>query len=297
MQKLKLMTLTVLTGAAISACGQVGPGALPTPSSTAAVGGTSEAGTSATSGASTSATSGAGTSATSGAGTSATSGAGTSATSGAGTSATSGAGTVGTAAPGTMMGTTTGTSVAGTAVTGGTSTAATAEPRATTGGTTTAGTSTAGTTTAGTATSSTGDTLVDAAIAQGDFTILVQALQATGLDQTLSEAGPYTVFAPTDTAFEALPAGTLEALLANPDLLTQLLSYHVVEGNLTAANLSSETSVTSLEGTPITVSASGSTVTLNGNTTVTNADIETGNGVIHGIDKVLLPEGLEVPTS
>ena len=162
---------------------------------------------------------------------------------------------------------------------------------------TTTGTGASATTTGTTGgTSATGNTIVDVAGQQGTFTTLLTALKVTGLDKTLSQAGEYTVFAPTDAAFAALPAATLQALLADPATLTKILSYHVVSGNVMAADVATSTSLTSLEGQPIQVTASGSTVKLNGDTTVTATDVVTSNGVIHVIDKVLLPPDVPLPS-
>ncbi|MCQ1534879.1 DUF4430 domain-containing protein [Methanosarcina sp. KYL-1] len=129
-----------------------------------------------------------------------------------------------------------------------------------------------------------------AEIAAGDenFSKLTEALNVTGLNSTLSEEGPYTVFAPTNEAFEALPEGTLEALLNDTETLSGILLNHVVEGNLTEENLSNQTNVTTIQGTtfPITVTETGLMV---GDANLTETDIFANNGVIHVIDAVLLP--------
>ncbi|MBC8162935.1 MAG: fasciclin domain-containing protein [Roseiflexaceae bacterium] len=206
---------------------------------------------------------------------------------GAPTTSTGTGSTSATAASGTT-GSTTGTATTGdTSSTGGTTATSTAS------GTTATAT---GASTTGTATGATGNSIVDVATDQGNFTVLLTALQATGLDQTLSQAGEYTVFAPTDDAFAALPPATLQALLADPATLTKILQYHVVAGEVPAADVVSATSLTSLEGQDIAVTVSGSTVTLNGDTTVTATDIATSNGVIHVIDKVLLPPDVTLPS-
>ena len=179
----------------------------------------------------------------------------------------------------------------------GTGTGASATTTGTGASATTTGTGASATTTGTTGgTSATGNTIVDVAGQQGTFTTLLTALKVTGLDKTLSQAGEYTVFAPTDAAFAALPAATLQALLADPATLTKILSYHVVSGNVMAADVATSTSLTSLEGQPIQVTASGSTVKLNGDTTVTATDVATSNGVIHVIDKVLLPPDVPLPS-
>ena len=131
-------------------------------------------------------------------------------------------------------------------------------------------------------------TIVDIAIADGRFTTLVAAVQAAGLVETLSADGPLTVFAPTDDAFAALPEGTVEALLADIPTLTNILLYHVVEGNVMAADVVSLTSAPTLAGKDVGVTVEGETVRIN-DATVIITDIEASNGVIHVIDTVLLP--------
>src|SRR6185295_17880464 len=95
--------------------------------------------------------------------------------------------------------------------------------------------------------------IVDTAITAGDFTTLVAALQAAGLEDTLRGDGPFTVFAPTDEAFAKLPAGTLEALLADPARLQAVLTYHVVPGRVTAADVATLSSAATVQGAPITI--------------------------------------------
>lgn len=137
-----------------------------------------------------------------------------------------------------------------------------------------------------------GDDIVDIAASNGNFNTLVAAVQAAGLEETLRSDGPFTVFAPTDAAFAALPAGTVESLLLpeNKDQLVGILTYHVVPGAIKAADvLGGTTHVDTVNGKAITVDGSdGATVMVN-NATVTSADIEASNGVIHVIDTVLLP--------
>lgn len=137
-----------------------------------------------------------------------------------------------------------------------------------------------------------GDDIVDVAAANGNFNTLVAAVQAAGLEDTLRSDGPFTVFAPTDAAFAALPAGTVESLLLpeNKDKLVGILTYHVVPGAVKAADvLGSTTDVATVNGKTIKVDGSdGATVKVN-NATVTAADVEASNGVIHVIDTVLLP--------
>ena len=139
--------------------------------------------------------------------------------------------------------------------------------------------------------------IVDTAITAGDFTTLVAALQAAGLEDTLRGDGPFTVFAPTDEAFVALPAGTVETLLEDPaGDLTDILTYHVVPGAVPAADvvrLDGE-AVTTVNGAAITIGvADDGSVTLTdaaGNdVAVVVTDVQANNGVIHVIDGVLLP--------
>ncbi len=132
--------------------------------------------------------------------------------------------------------------------------------------------------------------IVDTAISAGSFGTLVAAVQAAGLVDTLKGPGPFTVFAPTDAAFAALPAGTVENLLKpeNRDQLTAILTYHVVPGKVTSTDLAGKmTSASTVQGTTIDIDAT-SGVTVEGANVVT-ADIETSNGVIHVIDSVLIP--------
>jgi uncharacterized surface protein with fasciclin (FAS1) repeats len=133
--------------------------------------------------------------------------------------------------------------------------------------------------------------IVDTAASAGDFKTLVAAIEAAGLVETLKGKGPFTVFAPTDAAFAKLPAGTLEDLLKpeNKDKLTAILTYHVVAGKIMSADIAGKTEmVESVEGDKLTVDAMKG-VKID-NATVTSADIEASNGVIHVIDTVLLPK-------
>lgn len=131
-------------------------------------------------------------------------------------------------------------------------------------------------------------TIVDVAVEAGTFTTLVTAVQAAGLVDTLSSDGPFTVFAPTDEAFAALPEGTVEALLEDTEKLTEILTYHVVAGKVMAADVVSLTSATTVQGQAVSISVENGTVMVN-DATVTATDIEASNGVIHVIDSVLLP--------
>jgi transforming growth factor-beta-induced protein len=142
--------------------------------------------------------------------------------------------------------------------------------------------------------------IVDIAVADGRFTTLVAAVQAAGLVDTLNSEGPFTVFAPTDDAFAALPAGTVEGLLADIPALTDVLTYHVVSGAVMAADVVNLTSATTVQGSDIAISVRDGSVFLNDNVQVIITDIMASNGVIHVIDAVLLPPAEdmmeEVPT-
>ena len=134
--------------------------------------------------------------------------------------------------------------------------------------------------------------IVDTAVAAGQFKTLAAALQAAGLVETLKGAGPFTVFAPTDAAFAALPAGTVENLLKpeNKQKLIEVLTYHVVPGRYPAARVASLDEAATVNGDSVSIDASGNGVMVEGARVVT-ADVNATNGVIHVIDKVLIPEG------
>jgi transforming growth factor-beta-induced protein len=130
--------------------------------------------------------------------------------------------------------------------------------------------------------------LVEVALANPDFSTLVTALQAAGLVDALKAPGPFTVFAPNNAAFAKLPAGTVEALLQDPNRLRQILLYHVVQGpRLRAADLRSG-SVLTMQGAPLRVKVGGSGVAIN-QAAVLAADVEAANGFIHVLDQVVLP--------
>ena len=130
--------------------------------------------------------------------------------------------------------------------------------------------------------------IVDTAIAAGDFTTLIAAVQAAGLEETLRGEGPFTVFAPTDAAFAALPEGTVEALLNDIPTLTSILTYHVVPGAVMSSALTDGMVAETVNGQSVTFTVQGSVAVDNAN--VTAADIEASNGVIHVIDAVILPD-------
>ena len=135
----------------------------------------------------------------------------------------------------------------------------------------------------------TSSTIVDVATEAGSFTTLLAAVEAAGLVETLQGDGPFTVFAPTDDAFAALPAGTVEALLADIPALTDILLYHVVAGEVLAADVVGLDAAATVQGSDIAISVADGMVMLNGNATVVTTDIMADNGVIHVIDAVILP--------
>ncbi|WP_037310669.1 fasciclin domain-containing protein [Ruegeria halocynthiae] len=131
--------------------------------------------------------------------------------------------------------------------------------------------------------------IVDTAIGAGSFNTLVAAVQAAELVDTLKGQGPFTVFAPTDEAFAALPDGTVATLLQpeNKDQLVAILTYHVVPGKVMSGDLSDEMTAATVQGGDITIDLDDGVKVNDAN--VVQADIETSNGVIHVIDKVILP--------
>ena len=129
--------------------------------------------------------------------------------------------------------------------------------------------------------------IVDIAVANGSFTTLVAAVEAAGLVDTLKGEGPFTVFAPTDEAFAALPEGTVEALLNDIPALTAILTYHVVPGAVMSGDLSDGMMAPTVNGQSVTITL-GDGVMVDG-ANVIMADIEASNGVIHVIDAVILP--------
>lgn len=131
--------------------------------------------------------------------------------------------------------------------------------------------------------------IVETAVGAGSFTTLVAAVEAAGLAETLSGEGPFTVFAPTDDAFAALPEGTVESLLLpeNRDQLIAVLTYHVVPGAVMSTDLTDDMTATTVQGADITIDLDNGVMVNEAN--VVTADIEASNGVIHVIDQVILP--------
>ncbi len=135
--------------------------------------------------------------------------------------------------------------------------------------------------------------ICDTAVAAGIFKTLVAATQAAGLIETLNTKGPYTVFAPTDDAFAKLPQGTVESLLQDIPKLTSILTYHVIEGKVPAADVIQHKNLTTLQGQDVKIDAVKwhlhKSVKVN-DANIIKTDVEADNGIIHIIDKVLLPK-------
>ena len=131
--------------------------------------------------------------------------------------------------------------------------------------------------------------IVDTAVAAGDFNTLVTAVKAAGLVETLTGEGPFTVFAPTDAAFAKVPTDTLNALLADSAALANVLTYHVVAGNVMAADVVKLTSAVTVQGQAVSIAVKDGKVYVDG-AQVTATDIKASNGVIHVIDAVILPK-------
>jgi len=134
--------------------------------------------------------------------------------------------------------------------------------------------------------------IVDTAIAAGNFKTLVTAVQAAGLVDTLKSPGPFTVFAPTDEAFAKLPAGTVESLLKDIPKLKAILTYHVVSGKVMSTDVVKMKKAMTVEGEEVNIDASswhGHKMPKINDSEIIKADITTDNGVIHVIDKVLMP--------
>jgi len=130
--------------------------------------------------------------------------------------------------------------------------------------------------------------IVDTAVSAEDFNTLVTAVQAAGLVDTLKGDGPFTVFAPTDAAFAKIPASDLEALLADKEALTAVLTYHVVPGKVMAADVMGLSTASTVQGSNVDIQIVDGGVKID-NANVVQTDIETSNGVIHVIDTVILP--------
>jgi uncharacterized surface protein with fasciclin (FAS1) repeats len=131
--------------------------------------------------------------------------------------------------------------------------------------------------------------IVDTAVGAGSFTTLVAAVEAAGLVETLKGEGPFTVFAPTDEAFAALPEGTVENLLLpeNRDQLVSILTYHVVPGEVMSSDLTEGMTAATVEGSEVTITLEGGPMVNDAN--IVTPDVDADNGVIHVIDKVIMP--------
>jgi len=129
--------------------------------------------------------------------------------------------------------------------------------------------------------------IVETAREAGTLRTLLTAVDAAGLGDTLADEGPFTVFAPTDDAFAALPHGTVQGLLADPPALARVLTYHLVPGRITSAEITDDSEQETVEGSVLKIARNGG-VTVN-DATVIQADVEADNGVIHVIDRVLIP--------
>jgi len=133
--------------------------------------------------------------------------------------------------------------------------------------------------------------IVETAVANGSFKTLVAAVTAADLATTLSGVGPFTVFAPVDAAFEALPAGTVETLVMpeNKDQLTGILTYHVIAGKVMSGDLTDGMTAETVNGQEVTIHLKDGKVFVN-DAEVVIADVETSNGVVHAINKVIMPK-------
>ena len=131
--------------------------------------------------------------------------------------------------------------------------------------------------------------IVETAVSAGSFNTLVTALKAAGLVETLSGEGPFTVFAPTDEAFAQIPEDKLNALLADKEALTALLTYHVVAGAMMAEDVIKLSSAETVNGQRVGIEVVDGKVMVDGAEVIT-ADIKTSNGVIHVINKVIMPD-------
>ncbi len=131
--------------------------------------------------------------------------------------------------------------------------------------------------------------IVEVAAEAGSFSTLLAAAEAAGLVDTLTSDGPFTVFAPTDDAFAALPEGTVEGLLEDPEALADILLYHVVSGEVRAETVVTLDSATTVQGSDVAIVVDDGGVVLNGSANVVTTDVDASNGVIHIIDAVLLP--------
>jgi uncharacterized surface protein with fasciclin (FAS1) repeats len=129
--------------------------------------------------------------------------------------------------------------------------------------------------------------IIETAREEGTFQTLLTAVDAAGLGETLADGGPFTVFAPTDAAFAALPRGTVQGLLDDPPALARVLTYHVVPGRIPSAEIAHDREEKTVEGSVLKIVVNGGVIV--NDATVIQADVEAENGVIHVIDRVLIP--------
>jgi uncharacterized surface protein with fasciclin (FAS1) repeats len=144
--------------------------------------------------------------------------------------------------------------------------------------------------------SSNSQNIIQVASSDNTFSTLVAAVKAGGLVETLSGPGPFTVLAPNNEAFNKVPSNVIKMLLvpANKEALVKILTYHVISGEVDSSSIVTMDSAETVEGSSITIETSGNSVILNGKTKVLKADIMASNGVIHCIDSVLIPSGLDL---
>ncbi len=136
--------------------------------------------------------------------------------------------------------------------------------------------------------------IIETAKDDGRFNTLLKAVDAAGLTETLSNQGPFTVFAPTNGAFNQIPKDQLNSILKDKEQLSAILKYHVVSGKMMASDVMQQNSIRTLEGDSLTIDTSQGSVRVN-DARITETDIECTNGVCHVIDSVLVPKKVEVP--
>ena len=130
--------------------------------------------------------------------------------------------------------------------------------------------------------------ILDTAAKSGSFNTLVEAVKITGLTETLQGLGPFTIFAPTDEAFDKLPTGTIDKLLSDIPQLTKILTYHIVAGKVMSEDVEKLDKTTTFEGSDLKIHSNGSLMV--GDAAIVQSDVEADNGVIHVIDTVLIPQ-------
>lgn len=130
--------------------------------------------------------------------------------------------------------------------------------------------------------------ILDTAANSGSFNTLVEAVKVTGLTDTLKSSGPFTIFAPTDEAFDKLPTGTIDKLLSDIPQLTKILTYHIVAGKVMSEDVVKLDKTTTFEGSDLKIHSNGGVMV--GDAAIVQSDVEADNGVIHVIDTVLIPQ-------